>query len=82
MPRFQKNGRSVGTARITKKTVAVVTKTEQQTNNNNQAQPNPANINKTIQQVQGGAASDKLDSMVSNAVGSTRKLQKFIKFNL
>jgi hypothetical protein len=44
--------------------------------------PNLDNVNKTIQEVQGGATTAKLDKMVSDAVQSNRKLQKFIKFSI
>jgi len=84
MPRFQsKNGRRIRHSKV----ITQITQASNQSSPSNikphvNTKPNLDNVNKTIQEVQGGAASTKLDKMVSNAVESNRKLQKFIKFSI
>jgi hypothetical protein len=81
MPRFQsKNGRRIRHSKV-------ITQASNQSSPSNikphvNTKPNLDNVNKTIQEVQGGATPAKLDKMVSNAVESNRKLQKFIKFSI
>jgi hypothetical protein len=89
MPRFQsKNGRRIRPgAKISKvinqaSTHPIPSLSPNTRSNTNVKPSSEAQINKTIQEVQGGATPAKLDKMVSNAVESNRKLQKFIKFTL
>lgn len=81
MPRFQsKNGRRIRHSKVISQAINQSSPSNIKPHVN--TKPNLDNVNKTIQEVQGGAASTKLDKMVSNAVESNRKLQKFIKFSI
>jgi len=81
MPRFQsKNGRRIRPSKMISQAINQSSPSNIKPHVN--TKPNLDNVNKTIQEVQGGAASTKLDKMVSNAVESNRKLQKFIKFSI
>ena len=85
MPRFQsKNGRRIRPSKVISQAInqSIPTSASPNIKPHVNTKPNIDNVNKTIQEVQGGAASTKLDKMVSNAVESNRKLQKFIKFSI